>query len=1022
MFSIVVTAYNNVAYLPGCLDSVRAQTIASWECVVVDDASPDDTGKVAARYADADERFRVLSLSENRGLHLARRAGVEQCRGEYVIFLDADDELSPSALEDLVSAMGESRPDMVHFGIEVVSSGVSEADCKAFAANVNRPLEAVSGDELCHLVFDGDGGYVQDWRVTQRAYRTELAREAFLAMTDERLERAEDCYEFLVLADHAHEQVTVNDVRALRYFYGRGVTGTSLVGADVFARFCEQFRACVDAMRDYASSRSDASVDARVKGATEKLLDLLMNDWLRRVGDDEKSAAAQEAVKAFGAGVIAAQIMRLVRDAAYDALSTGRSLGEAGPLSLWFHIAECLADEAESLPESYGSLRADARTHLYDLEEYAPALPVEVDVIHPASERDYAAQPIRIFVTTHKEVNRFHSDILQPVQVGFARPRKRFPWALQDDAGENISDRNAMYCELTTQYWAWKNVDAEYYGFCHYRRYFDFTSDWHEENPYGEVMDNFIDWDSQKRYGLDDKTMASVIEGCDVITTGVNDMSAFPEHYSDPLDHYARAPHLRLIDLTHTMDLVCEMQPDYAEDVATFLSGHRACFCNMFIMRKELFCRYCSWMFPILERFMEWWDPSTYSREGLRTPGHLSERLLNIFLIHERRVNPSLCWKELQCVHFEHPEPRAKTALPPADGAGMPVVPVVLAADNNYVPMLTTTILSMLENASSERFFDVVIFEKDISPRNQDLMHRFFSRFANARLRFVNVGELLGGRVLHTNNPHISAETYYRFLIQEVLPAYEKVLYLDSDLIVCGDVAELYDTDLGENLIAAAIDVDYLGNLNMLDGERLRYTDEVLGLKDPYSYFQAGVLLLNTHGLRELHTLEEWLALAEDNRYIYNDQDILNAECQGRVTYLDNAWNVMNDCGGRIAKVFCYAPADVYEGYLRAYASPRIVHYAGFEKPWKFGMCDLSELYWEYARRTPFYEKLVAMASDRPLPPPPPAPVMEPPAPPLPERAVGERSILRVLDPLVPMGSRRREVLKSLGRAARGRS
>lgn len=147
MFSIVVTAYDNVAYLPGCLDSVRAQTLTSWECVVVDDASPDDTGKVAARYAAADERFRVLALSENRGLHLARRAGVEQCRGEYVIFLDADDELVPSALEDLASAMGESRPDMVHFGIEVVPSGVSEADCDAFAANVNRPLETVSGAE-----------------------------------------------------------------------------------------------------------------------------------------------------------------------------------------------------------------------------------------------------------------------------------------------------------------------------------------------------------------------------------------------------------------------------------------------------------------------------------------------------------------------------------------------------------------------------------------------------------------------------------------------------------------------------------------------------------------------------------------------------------------------------------------------------------------------------------------------------------------------------------------------------------
>ena len=60
---------------------------------------------------------------------------------------------------------------------------------------------------------------------------------------------------------------------------------------------------------------------------------------------------------------------------------------------------------------------------------------------------------------------------------------------LHDDEGENISDKNPMYCELTAQYWAWKNLDADYYGFCHYRRYFNFSDTVYEEDPWGNVLD-----------------------------------------------------------------------------------------------------------------------------------------------------------------------------------------------------------------------------------------------------------------------------------------------------------------------------------------------------------------------------------------------------------------------------------------------------------------------------------------------------------------------------------------------------
>lgn len=619
---------------------------------------------------------------------------------------------------------------------------------------------------------------------------------------------------------------------------------------------------------------------------------------------------------------------------------------------------------------------------------------------------------IRIFVSTHKPVDLFASEILQPVQVGSALANKRFDWALHDDEGDNISEVNPLYCELTTQYWAWKNVYADYYGFCHYRRYFDFSPERHRENPWGEVMEGYITRESQMKYGLDDASIACAVEGLDVITTEIKDLRKFPGSVGTPLRHYDLADRLKPGDLEHVVAILKEMHPDYVEDADAFLNGHQSCFCNMFIMRRDPFREYCEWLFPILRRFVDETDFSLYSVEALRTPGHLAERLFNIYYLHQMRCGAGWKTKQLQCVHFDHPE-RHETLAPLSSlHARQSVVPVVLASDDAYVPMLTTTIYSMLNNAAAERHYDVVVLERDISQEHQNRMGRFFSRFENMNLRFVNVGNLVEGYGLTTNNPHISVETYYRFLIQEVLPFYDKVLYLDSDLIVRGDIAELFDTTLGDNLLAAVRDIDFLGNLGYRDGARLRYAKETLGMTDPYSYFQAGVLLLNTSAMRKFHTIEEWLSFASDDRFIYNDQDALNAKCEGRVTYLDSSWNVMIDCAGRIERVFSYAPAKFYQEFLAARKQEKVIHFAGVEKPWSTMGCDRSEDYWEYARETPFYEDLLARLSGGKAKR---ARVSSP-------RAIGESNPLRrIVDPFLPYGSKRRDVARAIGIAISGK-
>ena len=1012
-FSIIIPAYNNVEFLPGCLESVLAQDETSWEAFVVVDGSPDTSAEVAASYARSDARIKVIDKPKNEGVHLARRSGVEACSGDYVLLLDADDELAPGALSALSAHLGEDA-DMFHFGIDVVDVDVAEEERLAFESFINKPVPPLEGKQICDAAFAQGEGFLQDWRVTQRLYTSSLIKRSYEAMTSDRLGRAQDAYEYFVISSLSRRQVSVNDAVVLRYFYGRGVNGASELSSAAFAKSISDFQVTMDAMSAYASSVSP-ELESAAADARTKLCDLLMNDWLSRVPESRKLEDARLAASVVGAAEISFQLMRLTRDQAYREWSTSQGAVSCQALKGWFFLADELASsDPDALGPVYEKMRTAARDHLVDLEHTSgPYLPSGEPQL-PVFAHDYERQRIRIFVTTHKDVDTFYGEALQPVQVGTAKPRPRLAWAYQDDTGDNIAALNAQYCELTTQYWAWKNVQAEYYGFCHYRRYFNFSDAQYEENAYGEVMDERIDWDTKEKYRLDKHSIARVVEGFDLVTTGIKDLHDFPEAFESPFDHYERAPYLHVEDLCRVIDILGEMHPDYVEDAETFLTGHHSCFCNMFIMRKELFDRYCAWLFPLLERFCEGWDTTHLSREALRTPGHLSERLLNIFILHEKRTNPQLKSKELQCVHFEHPEPCAEEVRRPSDSHGLPVIPVVLAADSGYVPMLTTTVLSVLKNASSSYFYDIVVLEKDITARQKHMMQEFFSAFSNAQVRFVNVTSFIDSYQLSTSNEHISVETYYRFLIQKVLPDYDKVLYLDSDLIACGDVSELYRTELGDNLLAAALDIDYLGNLNMNDGKRMAYTKEVLGLEDPYGYFQAGVLVLNTGAMRELYPFERWLEIASEPKYIYDDQDILNAHCQGRVTYLPNEWNVMNDCGGRISKVFSFAPAEVYDRFLAAYAAPKVVHYAGSEKPWKPGPCDQLELYWSYARLTPFYERLLEMRCSAPR-----AVVAENP---LPARAIGEKSSLRkMVDPLMPLGTRRRELAKAVVRIVRGR-
>ncbi len=1021
-YSVIIPFYKGFPYIQECVGSILAQNYDSYEVLVVDDCDPEHSGEALDALFANEPRVKLLHHAQNCGTLQARRSGVLASCGEYVLFADQDDTFAPGAFAALDAELEANPVDILHFAAHVVAENAAARQAReGMQRFLTPPVRSLSGEDILKYQFAQADGF--DWQVTHKVYNGALVRRAWKALGEVNLSLADDAYANFVLCSYAKSYRAVGSAW-YEYHLGRGDTFGEGYAFDQFKRWCsadsQAYNTACSFVRTQGLNFERTDFDERASDMRDLLAAHSMNELVDNLNVNDWEDALSYASEWWPARSIAAELWRFVRDRAYALLSTEENLAQGDVLFTLIDLAKRIDSKVEGEGSArYHTMRAKAFEHTLELERKCGAVVADAPTL--IKEIDYESQPMRIFVTTHKEVATFQSDILQPVQSGTSLAKARFMWAYQNDSGENIANASNQYCELTTQYWAWKNKDANYYGFCHYRRYFNFSGEEYEENPWGEIFDSRINSATQARYGLNDETMRGAIEGWDIITTKVQDVHNFPERYKSVYDHYKRAPHLKIEHLDCIISLLEKEYPDYADDAKRYLQGSKSCFCNMFIMRKELFDAYCSWLFPLLQHFTEQWDPSHLSKETLRTPGHLSERLFNIWLIHEKRTNPKLRHKELQCVHFQHPEPFAAPVLASVPSEGKPVVPVVFAADDAYVPMLTTALYSLLKNASPDYFYDIVVLESGISREHKTQMHNFFSQFSNAALRFAQVSGMIDCYNLKTSNAHISTETYYRFLIQQVMPSYNKVIYLDCDLVVLGDISKLWEIDLKDNLVAAARDADFLGNLNKSDGTRMRYAKNVLHLHNPYDYFQAGVLVLNLEQMRALYSFEQWLEYATEPKYLYDDQDILNKHCEGRVLYINNAWNVMNNCGGRIQNVCSFAPAKVYEEYLAAYENPLIMHFAGFEKPWKAGGCDKDTLYWEYARETPFYEQQLSTLVES---------VLRATKGKITEEirlrridfshepVIAETNGLRkALDPLLPLGSRRRELAKSIARA-----
>lgn len=264
-------------------------------------------------------------------------------------------------------------------------------------------------------------------------------------------------------------------------------------------------------------------------------------------------------------------------------------------------------------------------------------------------------------------------------------------------------------------------------------------------------------------------------------------------------------------------------------------------------------------------------------------------------------------------------------------------IPIFFAIDDGYTPFLSVAIKSLIDNASKEYKYLIKILHTNVQKGHMDQIKKYENQ--NVNIEFVDlsyyiekVKDKLYTRDYYTNT------TYFRLFLPELYPQYDKVLYLDSEIIVLGDISELYNTDMGTNLVAAAPDDIIQTNKVFQD-----YAELVVGVAKYQHYFNAGVLLMNLDELRKFNFQEKFLYLLEKVKFsVAQDQDYLNRLCKGRVTLVSHDWDVMPYVNEETK------PEDI-----------KIVHYNFAYKPWHFEDVTYSEYFWKYAKETEFYDEIL---------------------------------------------------------------
>lgn len=263
------------------------------------------------------------------------------------------------------------------------------------------------------------------------------------------------------------------------------------------------------------------------------------------------------------------------------------------------------------------------------------------------------------------------------------------------------------------------------------------------------------------------------------------------------------------------------------------------------------------------------------------------------------------------------------------------LIPIFFSTDDNYVQFLEVALRSLIKNASKDYFYKIIVLNTGLKEENTSKIKQLENE--NVSIDFPNISNAVE-ELLHKlpNLYHFGLAAYYRLFIQSLYPEFDKILYLDCDIVVEGDISKLYETNVDGYLAAGVVEQFILRT-----PEFSYYTKNAVGVESK-NYINSGIMIMNLKEFRNNRIEEKFTYLI--NKYNFEvidpDQAYINFLCQDKIKYLDVSWNRTP-----IEEIKC--------------ENPNIIHYALYKKPWQYDDVFLGEYFWNYAKESPFYENIL---------------------------------------------------------------
>lgn len=265
-------------------------------------------------------------------------------------------------------------------------------------------------------------------------------------------------------------------------------------------------------------------------------------------------------------------------------------------------------------------------------------------------------------------------------------------------------------------------------------------------------------------------------------------------------------------------------------------------------------------------------------------------------------------------------------------------VNICFTCNQKYIPHCETAIYSLLCNASEERYYDILILHKDINSRWQDRVKQLEMLLPHATIRFVHIKEPYLIKKYKTPG-YLSIESTYRLLLLSPdYGQYDRMIYMDSDVIVEGDISDLFDLDLQSNAIGAMECLvsrydSYLKRALFADNKPYNidaYKRNVLKLRFPDKYFHSGVILFDLNKARQIADEQRLIEILTTHYYQGGDKETLNIAFNESVYLIEPKWNYLN----ALELLKNNKDKNVSDMYSDISDEKAIIHYVGVAKPW----------------------------------------------------------------------------------------